>query len=162
MGRYLSQHLTSQKKSTIIELVDRIFLLSNSKFHQKNSEFVIKVFLENDYPLGFIFDTIQERIKSLVNKKTFIQTNVKTFDSIDKNNEKMIWFTLPYINSYFSDKLKSTIENLNSRLSFFSINQLNSLIKLHKNPLSDSEKENVVYKISFKDCDAIYVGQTER
>jgi len=36
------------------------------------------------------------------------------------------------------------------------------IIKGHKDPLSNHSKKNVVYKISCKDCDATYVGQTKR
>jgi predicted DNA-binding ArsR family transcriptional regulator len=51
-------------------LVDRAFLLSHPDFHQKNLVFIVTVLLENDYPLKFIFETIAERIKSLINKKS--------------------------------------------------------------------------------------------
>jgi len=47
-------------------------------------------------------------------------------------------------------------------LHFFSLNKLNSFIKTHKDPLLNKAKKNVVYKIYCKDCDASYVGQTER
>jgi len=47
------------KKSTIIGLVDRVFLLSHPKFHQKNFTLIIRVLLEIDYPLGLIFNTIE-------------------------------------------------------------------------------------------------------
>ena len=47
-------------------------------------------------------------------------------------------------------------------LHFFNLNKLNSFIKTHKDPLLNKTKKNVVYKIYCKDCDASYVGQTER
>ncbi|KYM98813.1 hypothetical protein ALC62_10460, partial [Cyphomyrmex costatus] len=60
-GRYLnfwSQHPVSHKRGTVMGLVDRVILLSNPKFHFDNLCFIIKVLLENDYPLKFIFDNI--------------------------------------------------------------------------------------------------------
>jgi len=84
---YLSQHPLSQKKGTIIELIDRIFLLSHPKFHQKNFAFIIRVLLENDYPLGFIFNAIESRIKSLINGKTIQQNNNKYYEP--SNNKKI-------------------------------------------------------------------------
>jgi len=44
---------------------------------------MVKILLDND-PLNFIFDIIQERIKVLINKKIFNQTN-KNNDSSNKN-----------------------------------------------------------------------------
>ena len=69
---YLSEHSIFQKKGTIIGLVDKIFLLIKFKILSKKLEFVVKVLSENDYLLSFIFDTIQERIKSC-RQKTFKQ-----------------------------------------------------------------------------------------
>jgi len=62
----------SQKRGTILSLVDRAFLLSHPEF-PKNLEFVIKTLLNNDYPLNLIFKVITDRIKSLVNRKTLKQ-----------------------------------------------------------------------------------------
>jgi len=102
---YLSQHLLSQKKGTIIGLVDRIFLFSHfAEFHQKNFAFTIKVLLETDYPLGLIFNTIGSKIKSLINGKTIQQNNNKD----NEPNNKKIWFTVPYIKSIL-DKFKNII-----------------------------------------------------
>jgi len=57
-----------KKRGTIIGLIDRFFLLSHPEFHKKNLEHVIKILLNNDYPLYFIFNTIFKSIKQLVNK----------------------------------------------------------------------------------------------
>jgi len=48
-------------------MMDRAFLLSHPRFHQKNLNFIIETFLSNDYPLQFIFDTIHKRLKILFN-----------------------------------------------------------------------------------------------
>ena len=42
------------------------------------------------------------------------------------------------------------------------MNKLSNLIRAQKDPLPASCKKNVVFKISCKDCDATYVGQTGR
>jgi len=63
-GRYLnfwSQHPISQKINTIAGLIDRIVLFSNFKFHLDNLCFIIKVLLENDYPLNFVFENINNQ-----------------------------------------------------------------------------------------------------
>ena len=40
----------------------------------KNCNFIIKMFLDNDYPIKFIFDTINLRLKSLL-KMQDVKTN---------------------------------------------------------------------------------------
>jgi len=45
-------------------------LLSHPKYHEKNLNFIIEIFMENGYPLDFIIDTISIRLKKLLNKKT--------------------------------------------------------------------------------------------
>jgi hypothetical protein len=50
-------------------MVDRAFLLSDAKFHQKNIEHMVNTLLANDYPAEFIFETINSRLKSLIHKK---------------------------------------------------------------------------------------------
>ena len=71
-GRFLnfnSNHPISQKKGTIFSLVDRAFLLSDFMFHTKNLTFIINILLDNDYPLIFIFDTVNQRIKTLIKNR---------------------------------------------------------------------------------------------
>ncbi|KYN19367.1 hypothetical protein ALC57_08283 [Trachymyrmex cornetzi] len=139
-------------------MVDRAFLLSVPKFHKKNLMIVIETLLMNDYPLDFIFNIINYRLKSLVPKKTFKQKN-----NTDTNNEdeKKIWFTIPYLNK-ISDRFRVVIKNLNVSLAFFSLNKLSCFIKAQKDCLTTFLKKNVIYKIKCSDCDASYVGQTKR
>jgi len=83
-------------------LVDRTFLLSHPEFHQKSFELIIKILLENDYPLGFIFNTISSRIKGLINDKIIKQK----INTAENGSNRKIWFTVPFINS-ITEKFKS-------------------------------------------------------
>jgi len=51
-------------------MIDRIFLLSHPKFHERNLNFIIETFINNNYLLQFIFNALQTRLKSFFNKKT--------------------------------------------------------------------------------------------
>jgi len=82
LGRYLSflsRHPFCQKRGVIIGLVDRMFMLSHPFFHQKNLELIIKILLENDYPLNFIFKIISYRIRHLITNsiKNKTQNDIK-------------------------------------------------------------------------------------
>jgi len=71
-GRYLhyySVHPTCHKVGTIYGLIDRALLLSHPVFQQKNLEYVIKVLLDNAYPLDLIFQKINHRIKDIARRK---------------------------------------------------------------------------------------------
>ncbi|KYN29986.1 hypothetical protein ALC57_00554 [Trachymyrmex cornetzi] len=86
-------HLVSQKKGVVIEMIDRAFLLSHPKFHNKNIVFIIETLLNNDYPLDFIFDNVNARLKSLCYKQTLKQNSDK--NSVDTKN--FPWITIPYV-----------------------------------------------------------------
>jgi len=45
-------------------MIDRAFLLSHPRYRVKNFNFIINMFLLNDYPLDFIFNTI--KIKNFI------------------------------------------------------------------------------------------------
>ena len=58
-------------------MIDRVFLLSHSKFHKKNIVFIIETLFKNDYPLDFIFDNIKKctiKISLLLQKTLKIMT----------------------------------------------------------------------------------------
>jgi len=57
-------------------MVDRAFLLSHPKYHTKNLNFIIEIFLGNDYPLNFIFETIYSRLYKEITRVQKIQTEI--------------------------------------------------------------------------------------
>jgi len=59
----------SQKKGTILDLVDKTFFLSHLEFHEKNMNFIVNILIENDYLMEFI---MKNEIKYLIKK-----TNLK-------------------------------------------------------------------------------------
>jgi len=152
---YLSQHPCSQKRGVLISSIDRTFLLSNPRFHQENFNFIIETFLRNGYPLKFIFDTISNRLKHLINKKTKKQNLNNTDD------DKKGWFLIPFIPKW-TDKFKSIVNNLKMKLAFFSLNKLGRMIKAQKDDIPVGYNKNVVYKLECKNCDVAYIGQTKR
>jgi len=61
-GRFLSfysNHPWCYKIGTMFSLIDRAFLLSHPRFHQKNLELVIGLLLDNGYLLNFIFEKMK-------------------------------------------------------------------------------------------------------
>jgi len=166
-GKYLnlSLHPITQKRGSLMSMIDRALLLSHPRYHKKNINFIINTFLQNDYPLHFIFDTINLRLKTFVNKRNNTHTNEENNNNnTNKNNNNRIkinWFTIPYFPN-ISEKFRNIIKNHNVKLSFYSLNKLNTIIKAQKDLLPYYCNKNVVYKISCNNCNATYIGQTKR
>ena len=132
-----------------MSMVNRTFLLSHSKYHKDNFNFIIKTFL--DYPINFIFETINLRLRSLLKHKIL---KLRKLTSTIKQFRGLPSLFLPCI----YNKFKSIVKNHNVKLSFFSLNKFDRIIKAQKDVLSHDSKKNIVYKIKCKNCNASYVG----
>jgi len=151
---YMSGHPLCHKIGTIYGLVDRAILLSHPIFHQKNLEYVIKVLIDNSYPLDLIFNRIAIRIKELIRKM-----NLKKPEQKAVQERKMIVF--PYIKN-ISETINSAIDKKDYMIGYRILNKLTGFIKRHKDKNSFDNNSNVVYKVSCNNCNASYVGQTKR
>jgi len=164
-GRFLSfyfSHLLCHKIGIIYGLINKAFLLSYPSFHQKNIEFVIELLLENGYPLNLIFGKINSRLKTFIynNRNPTLRSNLdKNKNSSDDINKKII--VLPYINK-ISESIADTIDKLQYIMGYRVLNNLGRFIKVHKDTNDLLTNNNVVYKISCKNCNASYIGKTKR
>ena len=154
-----SWHPVCHKRGTILSLIDRAFLLTNPKYHQKNIEFVVNTLLNNDYPLNYIFKIINDRLKILMTKKQNLQ--LSTCNDAPTNRDDILYFNIPYFLN-ISDKFKHIMKNTNITMSYTGMAKLNRFIKVQKDKLTTNQLSNVIYKIPCADCDASYVGQTRR
>jgi len=157
MGRYLSYisgHPLCHKIGTIYGLVDRAILLSHPIFHQKNLEYVIKVLIDNSYPLDLIFKKMALRIKELIRR-----INSKKLEQRLVQERKMIVF--PYVKN-ISGLINSAIDKKDYMIGYRILNKLTGFIKRHKDKNRFEDNNNVVYKILCNGCNASYVGQTKR
>src|SRR5580765_5024327 len=163
-GRYLSfesRHTLCQKRGTIFCLTDRVFLLSHPRFYRKNFELVIKIVLDNGYPLHYIFETINDRLKFLLARFRDKNSSASNIDNNKKEQVPISFFNIPYVPG-ISEQFSRAIRNLDTKISYTGFIKLNKFIKVHKDSLPIDLRTNVVYKISCNNCDASYVGQTRR
>ncbi|XP_018311680.1 uncharacterized protein [Mycetomoellerius zeteki] len=163
-GRYLnflSSHPISQKRGVVFGMIDRAILLSEEKFYYKNIKLVINTLLRNDYPIEFIFDTISLRLKCLFSRRGRMEQDSKSKNDDSERDEGTPWFLIPYTNNTSKDFLR-ICKKENLRPAFYSNNKLSRFIKVQKDVLPKNQNKNVIYKITCKDCDASYVGQTGR
>jgi len=141
---YFSWHLLCQKIGTIIGLIDRVLLLSHPSFHKKNFDLVIKILLNNGYPLNLIFSTIKKRLYNkfdLFNRvDDFIIDKQLTTKEDGKNNK---FFCIPFIPN-ISTKISMLFKNVPFlRMAYRGINKLNRFIKVQKNVLSQSSQPSL-------------------
>jgi len=136
--------------------MDKAILLSHPKYQEKNLKYIVNTFLNNNYSLQLIFETINSRLKSLFNR----QTKKQNSDNINEDCPKG-WFLIPFIPNV-TEKFRHIGNNLKRKLTFFSLHKLGRIIKAQKDTLTIGSNKNVVYKLSCKNCNATYVGQTKR
>jgi len=162
---YNSQHALAQKKGMMTGMVDRAFFLSHPKYHQKNFNLIVEILRLNDYPLKFIFDTINTRLKYLISEHTHTHTHTRArtpnpiarllINQIGGSLSLLLVLVFSFTNSRITKDLEASF-------SYYSINKLGNIIRPHKDRLPMQHHKNVVYKIFCKNCDASYVGQTGR
>jgi len=117
----------------------------------------IQLLIDNGYPLELIFNTINRRLKKLfVTKKS---VNDRTPATISNNEKKVIVFS--YIKP-ITELMTSIINKPNHIIGYRCLNKLNKFVKIHKDKEPRSSNNNVIYKISCKNYDATYVGQTKK
>lgn len=160
-GRYLhflSNNPITHKRGVICGLVDKIIRLSHPRFQQKNFEYIIKILLQNGYPISFIFNNINKRINHLL-RGTSITTDQNNKQTND--NKKKEFLRIPFINN-FTRRFINIAKKHNLNAIFTINNKLSNFIKTGKDEIDKMKHSNVVYKISCNECDASYIGQTKR
>jgi len=161
-GRFLnynSQHPFIHKKGTILSLIDRVITLSHPKFHKKNFDLIIKILMDNGYPLRLIFTTIRKRLRQRFARDGSHESSRKNKPD-DRSTET--FFTVPYILP-IAKKFMQFFKNIHfCKLAFTCYNKLSRYIKAHKDSIPLTSRPNVVYKINCQNCEASYVGQTKR
>jgi len=118
----------------------------------------IELLLNNGYPLELIFEKINKRIKSIfLNRVHSNVNNGISKDKVDTDPEiKRNYFVIPYVCGI------STVASMFNKsvftVGFRGLNKLNNIVRVQKDYVEHSHKNNVVYKINCKNCDASYVG----
>jgi len=128
-GRFLnfhSQHPFTHKKGIILNLIDRVILLFHPEFHTENFDYVIKILLDNGYPLALIFSIIRRRLYSKINHKHLSRKEPENISP---------YFIIPYV-SFIAKKFIKFFKNISfCKLAFSCYDKLNKFIKVHKDIL---------------------------
>ncbi|KYN43690.1 hypothetical protein ALC56_01952 [Trachymyrmex septentrionalis] len=104
-----------------------------------------------------------DNYKKPTNSGRYLNPNMITTKNINdlNNNNLKNYFTIPYMNR-ISEKFKFVADKNDFKIAYKPMNTLKSVIRLDKDRLDLMEHCNVVYRISYLDCDVSYVDRTKR
>ena len=149
---YTSQHSTPAKQSVITALFDRADnIVSSEKDKEEEKQHILAALQRNGYPRDFIMKTIKQH-----NRRKERTTEVTEAES--KPNKKI---NVPYIQGA-SEQLRRTFNKYNIKTTFYTPTILRSLLSKPKDPIPKEDRNNVIYQLHCKDCEAVYVGETKR
>lgn len=105
LGRFLnfySQHPLIHKKGVVVGLTDRIFKLMHPRFHTLNFEKLIRILLDNGYPLSFVIKNISHRLKFLISNSNAASLYTPFASSPPSSSSSPVtstvfFFVIPYI-----------------------------------------------------------------
>ncbi|XP_067633775.1 uncharacterized protein [Eurosta solidaginis] len=159
---YMSIHPLSQKISTAKGLINRIYSISDPKYHCKNKKIIVDILKGNDYPKKLIY--------RLLNKYQAQNNNTNTSNTqISTNNQQqqtdIKTFSISYyqnITQKITKKLKAYTNNI--RFAFKNRNNVGKLYKTIKDNIPTKKQKNIVYKIDCVDCQRkkSYIGTTSQ
>ena len=150
--KYTSHHSTSAKQSVITALFDRADnVVSTEKDKEEEKQHILAALQQNGYPRDFIMKTVKQHSRK--NEQTR-----KVTEEESKPNKKI---NLPYIQGA-SEQLRRTFNKYNIKTTFYTPATLRSLLSKPKDPIPKEDRNNVIYQLDCKDCEAVYVGETKR
>lgn len=156
---FFSHNPVHQKIGIVYNLVDRAILLADERFHTSNLEKIKIILNNNNYPADFVQKNINNRLTFLKNRDKNHSNNIKIANQRYYSRQTKV--VLPFI-PHITPNIQKILKKYNILTVFRSSNKLNSIIKLGKDPVNNSDLNDVVYKICCKQCEKIYIGQTKR
>lgn len=153
-GRYLNFESALPliyKKNTISLLTEKIFKLSDKKFHHKNLNLLKNTLLTNGYPLKLINYVMKRTKNKLVHNTSIPRTK--------EPDQKFV--SVPYIKGLF-DRTKNLLSKHNVNVVSRGCDNLNNqLFTRLKDTIPKDRQTNIIYEVSCN-CGVKYVGQTSQ
>lgn len=153
-----SNHPVNHKRAALNSMIFRLINIPmNKQNYKKELQTILQIAKNNGYPDTTVFNILR-RTKAKMKK---IQNPITTLKpDEDKNkNKKYIVFT------YTDNKIHNILKPLKQRnltIAYNTNNNIKKLIQNQKNNKDNLLDQNGVYKITCKDCNQVYIGQTGR
>lgn len=150
---YLSDHSIQTKINIITGMKTRILRLCHPEFLQKNVMKLLKIFIDNGYPVWMV--------KKLLYESTPVQHNENTPQRNSDNDEGTKYGSILNIKN-LTGKIKNCFKDENMKIATYNSKTVFSLFTRLKDTTPKQFNSNVIYRINCSDCQATYVGQTSQ
>ena len=97
-------------------------------------------------------------MKTIKQHKRRKERTKEVIEEKSKENKKI---NLPYIQGP-SEQLRKTFNKYNIKTTFYTPATLRSFLSKPIDPIPKEDRNNVIYQLNCKDCEAVYVGETKR
>lgn len=141
------------KKNVATAFAQRVISLSHPKHHLKNYGIITRLLKNNNYPAPII--------KKIITKAKYGRAATEELDEASTDNEKR-YLKFPYV-PILTDKIEKRIRAVTDKIVLAKkpFKKLQSVFSNLKSSFKKPTK-GCVYKFDCKDCDATYIGETER
>lgn len=149
---YYSKHPKRMIINTARNFINRVFNISDFRFHKKNAKLIEGILIENSFPNKLICKLIRQ----------YDRRNVSNV-----NTEPVIYKSLSYVPGMSERLEKSDIfDKRKYRIAHKIYRTVGGLFSRTKDKLNKLEKSNLVYQIPCggkdgQQCDKVYVGTTK-
>ena len=151
--KYTSHNPTSAKQSVITALFDRADnVVSNEKDKIEEKHHILAALQQNGYLKEFIQRTAKKHNRRKEQPREHPEEELKQTKSIN---------LLPYIQGV-SEQPKRALNKHNMKAIFYTQTTLRSRLSKSKDPIPKEDRNNAVYQLNCKDCEAICVQETKR
>ena len=125
-----------------------LLLTKRTKIEEKYH--ILAALQQNGYPKEFIQRTVKKHHRRKEQPRERPEEEPKQTKSIN----------LPYIKG-LSEQLKRALIKRNIKATFYTQTTLRSLLSKPKDHIPKEDRNSAVYQLNFKDCEAIYLGETK-
>ena len=91
----------------------------------------------------------------------FKQQNKNNNQPAEKEPELVRRINLPYIQG-ISEQLQRTLSQHNRKSTFYTTATLRKILPSPKDPIPTEKKHNIICKLDFKACYAVYIGESKQ
>ena len=155
---YSSHHQTSSKEKVVSSLFNRAYSITTNKndLHKENAT-IKQVLKEN----GYRESIINKIFRRIANNHSLPQSQQLMPATDIQEEEIRISINLPYIEGT-SEKLQRILRSHKIRSTFYTEMTLRKLLCKPKDRVATEDKNNIVYEIDCRNCQAVYFGESKR
>ncbi|XP_044766187.1 uncharacterized protein LOC123322309 [Coccinella septempunctata] len=153
---YLSDHPIKTKINTIKGMRTRVDRICHPDFRQINSNKLFKIFVENGYPRSMLRKLLFESATSRMNE-------VEEVNVPSQNNEidEIKYGSIMNIKT-LSGRIKNCFKGEDLKIATYNSKTLFTLYSRLKDTTPKQFQSGIVYEISCKNCQDVYIGQTSQ